>query len=83
MGSVAWKSALDHVGVSESPKWAVTSRSTSMSRLLVSLMPVVEGLPVQTPAWSVAVRLDYVSDVEWEWVTYRRRLSKSYRLLAA
>ena len=51
--------------MSESPKWAVTSRSTSMSRLLVSFMPVVEELPVQTPAWSMTVRSDHVRDVEW------------------
>jgi len=43
----------DQDGVVESPSSASMSRSTSMSRLLLSLMPVVEELPVQTPLWSV------------------------------
>lgn len=54
MGSVNVKRGFDHDGVTESPNFAVTSRSTAMSSLLSSLTPVVEGLPVQTPAPSLS-----------------------------
>jgi len=52
-GTVVPNSLSDQDGVVESPSLASMSRSTSISRLLLSLMPVVEELPVQTPLWSV------------------------------
>lgn len=50
MGLVDLKSGFDHAGTPESPSLAFMLRSTSTSSLLSNLMPVVEGLPEQTPA---------------------------------
>ena len=51
MGSVMLNRFFDHDGVSVvSPSLASMSRSTSISRVVATCMPVVEELPLHTPA---------------------------------
>lgn len=81
-GSVVLNSVFDHDFEAKSSIVPSISRSTSMSSVLLSLMPVSEELPLQTPSLSERILIK-PSSQEWlGFSTYHIQPLKSHQLRA-